>query len=140
MRTFYIFNISDYLANLTKDNPYNLFRTLEGVYYLDKNDLDLGVSLFEQIAIPFHKEEIGKLIYDTYKNNDFYTKVGNKHRIYNKYLDEIVEMEPRCTYILLKTNTSKKNIFQNLLINKNLFACDFKNKDYFWIDRLISCN
>ncbi len=140
MRTFYIFNISDYLATLTKDNPYNLFRTLEGVYYLDKNDLDLGISLFDQIAVPFHKEEISQLIYDTYKNNDFYTVVGNKHRIYNKYLDELVEMEPRCTYILLKTNASKKNIFQNLLINKNLFACDFKNKDYFWLDKLVSYN
>ena len=140
MRTFYIFNISDYLSTLTHDNPYNLFRTLEGVYYLDKEDLNLGINLFDQIAVPFHKNEINRLIYDVYKNNDFYTTHGNKHRIYNKYKDEIVEMETHFTYILVKTNTSKKSVFQNLFINKNLFACDFQNKDYFWLDKLISYN
>ena len=140
MRTFYIFNISNDLARLTKDAPYNLFKTLEGVYYLDKSNLNIGLELFDQIAIPFHKNDINKLLFDTYKDNDFYMTKGNKHRIYNKYLKEITEMEVHFAFILIKTNSSKKNIFQNILINKNLFACDFKNKDYFWLDRLISYN
>ena len=138
MRTFYIFNISNYLAALTKDNPYNLFKTLEGVYYLDKSNIDLGVSLFDQIAIPFHKNDINELIYSTYKDNDFYSSFGGKHKIYNKYLNELTLLEPRTTYILLKTNTNKKYIFQNIMINNHLFACDFKNKDYFWLDKLVS--
>jgi hypothetical protein len=138
MRTFYIFNISDYLAILTKETPYNLFKTLEGVYYLDKTQLDVGISLFEQIAIPFHKDDINKLLFDTYKDNDFYTLSKGKHRLYNKYLNEIVEFEPRLSYILLKTNSNKKSIFQNIMINNHLFACDFQNKDYFWLDSIVS--
>ncbi len=140
MRTFYIFNISDYLATLTKETPYNLFKTLEGVYYLDKCDLDVGISLFDQIAIPFHKDDINKLIFDKYKDNDFYTVMGGKHKIYNKYLNEITELEPKTTYIMIKTNSNKKNVFQNIMINNHLFACDFQNKDYFWLDKLISSN
>ena len=140
MRTFYIFNINDYLATLTKDNPYNLFKTLEGVYYLDKNDIDIGLNLFDQITVPFHKDDINKLLFETYKDNDFYTKRGNKHKIYNKYLNETIEMEPHCAYILLKTNCSKRYIFQNLLINNNLFACDFHNKDYFWLEKIVPTN
>jgi hypothetical protein len=122
MRTFYIFNISDYLSVLTHDNPYNLYRTLEGVYYLDKSELEVGINLFDQIAIPFHKEEINRLIFEQCKNNDFYTVKGNHHKIYNKYLDELTEIDTHFTYIMVKSNTTKLNLLKNILINKNLFA------------------
>ena len=140
MRNFYIFNISKDLATLTKDNPYNLFKTLEGVYYLDKADLNYGITLFEELTVPFHKSDINNLLYETYKDNDFYTMKGDKHLIYNKYKDETTEIDTHFNYLLLKTNTSKKTIFQNLLFNNNLFVCDFQNKDYFWLDKLISYN
>jgi hypothetical protein len=140
LRTFYIFNISKELAILCKDNPYNLFKTLEGVYYLNEADLNYGMSLFESVAIPFHKTEINNEIYKTYKDNDFYSLKGYKHKIYNKYKDELTEIDIHSAFLLLKTNTNKKTVFQNLLFNNNLFVCDFKNKDYFWLDKLISYN
>ena len=81
---------------------------------MDKSDLSVGITLFDQIAVPFHKNELNKMIYEVYKDNDFYTTKGNKHRIYNKYKDELIEMETHFTYILVKTNSAKKNVFQNL--------------------------
>ena len=86
------------------------------------------------------KSDINNLLYETYKDNDFYAMKGDKHLIYNKYKDETTEIDTHFNYLLLKTNTSKKTIFQNLLFNNNLFVCDFQNKDYFWLDKLISYN
>ena len=49
MRQFFIFKIKEELAILMKKNPYHLYRTLEQIYYVDQNDLELGVDLFERI-------------------------------------------------------------------------------------------
>ena len=40
------------------------------------------------------------------------------------------------SFILLKTNIINKNIRRFLPLNE-LFACDFENKDYFWLEELV---
>ncbi len=138
MRTFYVFNINKEFSILTKDSPYNLYKTLENVYYLEECDLSLGMNIFDQVAVPFQKIEINKFIYNSFKDNDFYTMFNNKHKMYNKYKDELLNIKTYNTHLLIKTNISKKNIFENICINNNLFVCDFKNKDYFWIEKILS--
>ncbi len=137
MRTFYIFYINKEFKILTKDNPYNLYRTLENIYYLDKHDFSLGINLFDQIAIPFKKDDVNKFIFNNFKDNDHYRNIKNTHKIYNKYREETLDIETHFAYILMKTNINKKNIFQNININNNLFVCDFSNKDYFWLDKIL---
>ncbi len=138
MRTFYIFFINKEFKILTKDNPYNLYKTLENIYYMEKNDLFLGMNLFEQVAIPFQKEATNKFLFDNFKEDDFYTMNKNHHKVYNKYRDETLNIETHATYLLLKTNMTKKNIFEKIYLNPNLFVCDFINKDYFWIDKVLN--
>ncbi len=140
MRTFYIFYINKEFKTLTKDNPYNLYKILENIYLLDKNDVNLGIDLFDQIAIPFEKNRVNTFIYDNFKNNDFYSKNFNTHKMYNKYRDERFKIETHLAYISLKTNINKKTIFEKIFLNPNLFVCDFKNKDYFWVDKILSYN
>ena len=45
MRTFYIFKINKEMTILTKETPYNLYRAIEHLYYLD--EYDMGVFRFE---------------------------------------------------------------------------------------------
>ncbi len=140
MRTFYIFNINKEFRILTKENPYNLYKTLEDMYYLEKCDLDIGLNIFEQVAIPFDKYSVNTFIFNNFKEDDFYTMNRNSHKLYNKYRDEKFNIETKLAYIKLKTNISGKKVFSNLQYNSNMFVCDFKNKDYFWLDKVLSYN
>ena len=140
MRTFYIFYINEEFKILNKENPYNLFKALEQIYYLDKEEISLGVALFETIAIPFDLDNLNKFVFDNYKDNDFYTNNRNTHKIYNKYRDETLLLKTSKTYMQLKTNIRKSDYLKNIAINNNLFVCDFHNKDYFWIDKILTFN
>lgn len=136
MRTFYIFKINRDLAVLMNEVPYNLYRTLEGIYLLDKNSISYGKDLLDQVIIPIDKAKYNRTIYDLNKDNDFYTKVGDKHTIYNKYRNETTTIIIKNSHILLTTNVMKSNL-KNFLPSNDFFVCDFLNKDYFWLSKLI---
>ncbi len=135
MRTFYIFKISKEMAILLKESPHNLFKSLEDIYYLDKANINLGKDLLDQIIVPIDKLKYNKLIYEKNKNNDFYIKSGDIHKIINKYREENTVITVKNSHILLKTNVLTKNICK-FLCDENLFACDFEAKDYFWLEKL----
>ena len=63
MRTFYIFRINKEMEILLKDSPYNLFKSLEDIYLLDKTSIGIGKDLLDQIIVP-----IDKMKYNKYMN------------------------------------------------------------------------
>ena len=136
MRNFYIFNITDEIAILTKNNPYNLFKVFENIYYLDKDEYNTALDVLEQITLPMEKEVIKNNILSRYKDNDFYTVINNKHTFNNLYLAEITNLYVKSTYLLLKSSAIKPVFFKELQDISNLFICDFDNKDYFWLKEL----
>ena len=136
MRTFYIFKISKEMSVLLKDVPYNLYRSLEGIYLLDKANASYGKELLDNLIVPIDKLKYNKLIYDKNKDNDFYMKVGDNHKILNKYRKEETNIIVKNSHILLKTNIISKDLKKYLPLNE-LFACDFENKDYFWLEQLV---
>ncbi len=138
MRTFYVFRISSDLSVLMEDTPYNLYKTLESIYLLNKESASFGKDLLDQLITPLEKDKISKTIYELNKDNDFYMKVGDKHKIINKYRKEQTEIEVKNSHILLKTNAFYKNI-KNFLPSNYFFVCDFANKDYFWLSKLVQC-
>ena len=136
MRTFYIFKINNEMSVLLKNSPYNLFRSLEGIYYLDRANISVGKDLLDNLIVPIDKLKYNKLVYDKNKDNDFYMKVGDNHRIINKYRKEDTSIVVKNSHILLKTNIINKDIRKFLPLS-GLFACDFENKDYFWLEELV---
>lgn len=136
MRTFYIFKINREMEILLKDSPYNLFKSLEDIYLLDKSSISLGKDLLDQLIVPIDKDKYNKIIYDMNKDNDFYLKSGDIHKIVNKYRKEEINIIVKNSHILLKTNIISKDIKKYLPIDA-MFACDFSNKDYFWLEQLI---
>lgn len=136
MRTFYIFKINREMGILLKDSPYNLFKSLEDIYLLDKSNISLGKDLLDQLIVPIDRVKYNKIIYDMNKDNDFYMKSGDMHKIINKYRKEETTIVVKNSHILLKTNIISRDIKKYLPIEA-MFACDFSNKDYFWLEQLI---
>jgi len=136
MRTFYIFKINKEMAILTKDAPYNMFKSMEQIYKLDKKDFGIGLRMFEQIAVPIDNKKINKYLFEKFKTNDYYTKYRNIHKINNKYKPEETKLIVNNIYLILKSNIIKPLFLKSLNYDSNLFACDFENKDYFWLDSL----
>lgn len=136
MRTFYIFKINKEMGILLKESPYNLFKSMEGIYLMDKADVGFGKEILDQLIVPIDKLKYNRLIYDKNKENDFYMKSGDTHRIVNKYRKEDTIVTVKNSHILLRTNIINKDIRKFLPISE-LFACDFENKDYFWLEELV---
>lgn len=136
MRTFYIFRINNEFATLTKDCPYNLYKSMEKIYYTDKKDLSIAYNIYEQIILPFKKNKINVNIFENYKDNDFYTKFNNIHMINNFYNDEQTKLIVNSSFMVLKTTILTPSFFNVLRDYSNIFVCDFENKDYFWLERV----
>ncbi len=136
MRTFYIFKINQEFSNLLKNSPYNLFKTLEQIYYLNKNDLQTAFKMFETIAIPINKRKLNIEIFDEFKDNENYTKFSNTHMINNYYTDEKSRLTIKNSHLILTSTNYVPSYFKILSKQKNLFVCDFKNQDYFWLSEI----
>lgn len=137
MRTFYIFKINDEFATLTKNCPYNLFKSMEQIYYTDKTDLSVAYNIYEQMILPFNKNRVNIDIFKEYRDNDFYTKYDNTHMINNFYNDEQTKLIVNSSFMLLRTSILKPTFFNILSNDKNIFVCDFENKDYFWLESVM---
>lgn len=138
MRTFYIFNISSNFYRLMKNNPYHLFRAMEDIHSFDKSDANIAYDLFEQIIAPFNKKKVNDALFNEFKDNDFYSMFHNVHRINNQYIPEESMLIVNSTFLLLESNVLKPTFFSDLKNYHHLFVCDFKNKDYFWLNELVS--
>lgn len=138
MRTFYIFNIKKEMSILTHDTPYNLYRTIESLYYLDNINLGLSYKLYDQIFDSFDKEYMNVVINRIYQNNNYYYQENNRHVISNKYKPENSYLYIHRSHLLLKSNVIKPTLLTNYTNSDNLFVCDFKNKDYFWLSEVIN--
>ncbi len=136
MRTFYIFEINPEFATLLKDSPYNLFKSMESIYYTNKQNIYSAFNIYEQLVHPLDKKLLNQQIYDSHKDSDIYTKFNNTHMINNFYNDEQTKLTINSSFILLKSNINRPSFFDDLKQNNNLFICDFENQDYFWLQAI----
>ncbi len=136
MRSFYIFKINPYLEVLLKQKPYEIYRTLEIIYYRNLNEIDLGYEFINQLIKPISVKEIDITIFKNYKNNYFYTKYRNVHRMHDVYRKENTILTINRTYLKIQTDSMWPRFLNDLKTNEHFFICDFKEKDYFWLDSL----
>lgn len=136
MRTFYIFKINQQFKTLSETNSYNLFKTIENIYHLRKEDYGLGITMFEQIAELLDYQKTNNYLFNANQFNEFYTKYSNIHMINNYYSDEKSKLIVNKSYLLLKSTKQFPSFLKELSFEPNLFACDFQNQDYFWLSHL----
>ena len=136
MRVFYIFQISADIEKVTKENPYELFHTLEVIYYGMKADINLGYVFMTQLIEPIKIKDFDIALFKRYKENYFYTKYRNVHSMHDVYRKENTKLTLYKTYLKLETDVIKPKFLEELQKNHSLFVCDFESMDYFWLDSL----
>lgn len=137
MRKFYLFIINKEFSILNKKNPYDLYKQMETIKNLKKDEFYIAIKIYETLANTIDKYKLNMKIYNNHKKSYYYTKYKNTHMINNYYKDEKSKLIINKSYLLLETNILKSAFLKDL-INQDFFACDFENKDYFWVDSLYS--
>ena len=136
MRVYYLFKINDSFSKLYYSRTYYLYKMLEQISKSSKNDFIISYRLFSQMAVAFNKTDINSKLYRKYAFDENYKKTLNKHVLNN--LVENTKLTVYNTYIKIKTNKKQKRIFNVIMVEENIFVCDFENKDYFWLDKVSS--
>jgi len=129
MRKYYLFTIKKDYYEVYKKNPLVLYKTLENLYKLKKDDLNYGITLYNQICEIIDVERL-----KNYFNHMKIKENGNKFLIeHNKQLT-LFDFHYSC--IICKTIKNYPLVFNTLnYYSKYLFVCDFFNKDYFFLNR-----
>ena len=133
MRTLYVFKIKKEYKNLTRHDEYNLYRTINSINYINKEDLVLAYNLLLNINVLFNKYQINKMLYDSLKKLDGYTLYRNKHKYINYFTKEESELVVKYNYMLLISNKENNRFIKELIKINNLFICDFDMSDYYWL-------
>ena len=136
MRTYYLFRINESFYNLYCNKTFYLYKMLEEISKSSENDFKISYRLFNQIAIPYNKSYINSLLYKKYMYNNNYEKILDKHKL----IDEVerTKLTVFTTYIKVKSNKNIPVFFKDLKDEINVFVCDFNNKDYFFLNKVIS--
>lgn len=141
MRIYHAFLVNEFFANFYINKPSSLYKIFEQIYNLNNNDVILGYRLFEQIAVSFNKDHVNEYIYSKHCGELSYSRNDNRHVINNLYFDEISKVIVYNSHIKIKSNINYPTFIDTLReFEKNIFVCDFINKDYFWLDKVKKSN
>ncbi len=121
-----------------KETPYNLFKTIMDLYYLDSSSQGVSFYLYKNIFDIFDKNYLNTKINNLFASYKYYSRDGDVHYVYNKYRPENTTLKVFKSHMLLKSDYIKPTLLVNYLKSDNLFVCDFKNKDYFWLNEIAS--
>ena len=136
MRKFYIFKINDEFYSLTKNCPYNLYKSLEQIYRINKTNLNEAYNLFSSLCLPFDQNKLNINIFNKYKDNESYVKFNNVHMINDYFSKESSKLTINKTHLTLTTSKANPIYFDNLKNIKGIFVCDFNNVDYFYLENI----
>lgn len=134
MRTYYLFKVNKCFAYIYKKFPFRMYKIVEELYNSKDYNLLSSYKYYKRFAINYDKHLLNNYIYSVNKINNRYYRDNSTHIINNGKYNKLVI---NSTCLILKTDDIY-SIFLNDLnqIEENVFVCDFKNKDYFWLECL----
>ena len=139
MRMYYIFNVKNDIAMLYKNKPSNLYKILENIYFMHIEEINYGFNIFKQLTNRIKVHELNNEIYIKLHKDLVYSKIDNEHVINDLYHDEVSILKVKSSHMLLESNKSYSSFFKLLNnVNINYFVCDFKEKDFFFINDIAS--
>ena len=137
MRMYYIFNVKSEIKKLYEDKPASLYKILENIYYLHQEDINYGFAIFKQITNRNKVMELNNEIFNQLHKDLVYSQIDNEHIINDIYHDEISVLKIKNSHLIIESNKSISSFFSILnCINNNYFVCDFKEKDFFFMDKV----
>ena len=139
MRLYYIFNVKSDIARIYKDKPGSLYKILENIYFMHREDINYGFNIFKQLTNRIKVYDVNNQIYIKLHKDLVYSKIDNEHVINDLYHDEVSVLKIKNSHLLVETNKSFSSFFKLLnSINPNFFICDFKEKDFFFINDIVN--
>ena len=137
MRTFYIFRINNGFNTLYNKKTNNIYKILNRINNLDVNETKKAINVYRKIIKPIDKDRINDFITKRHINDFYYKKNNNCHELKNDKEKSIMFINK--TYIKVICSNNISSFFRDIyLIDKDLFVIDFKYKDYFYVEDLIS--
>lgn len=141
MKEYYVFLIRDEFVKLYSSKSSDLFYIFNRIYYMKEMDKMYGYNLFSQISNFFNKDDVNEFLYNKYKDKIMYSYTNDEHIINNLFLNEISILKVKPSNIRIQTNTSSSSFLEDLKnYNKNLFVCNFKEQEFFFISDVKICN
>lgn len=126
LREYNLFVIKNEYIDFYKNKPEELYGILCKLNNL-KYNFNYGVTLFEQLCNKINIDILKKYLNDKYDLNNERTFYINKVFIHLKY-----------SRIVIKSKYNYPRILKSLnCYDRNIFVCDFVNKDYFWLSNFI---
>lgn len=133
MRVFYVFNINNGAYQLFNKNSYYLYNILNEIRSMDKKYACYANNLFFSICKSFDKDKLNMKIFIDNHNVYQYSKTNNTHIYNDLYLGEESTMIINKLFIKIQTNKDN-NYFFKILNNDYMFAIDFYNEDFFFLN------
>lgn len=141
MKEYYVFLIRDEFVKLYSSKSSDLFYIFNRIYYMKEMDKMYGYNLFSQISYFFNKDDVNEFLYNKHKDKIMYSYTNDEHIINNLFLNEISILKVKPSSIRIQTNTSSSSFLEDLKnYNKNLFVCNFKEQEFFFISDVKICN
>lgn len=129
MNKYYLFVIKKRNINIYKNKSYVLYKNLEKLYYLKAYDFSYGLNIYNTLC-----DNISVKLLNNYINS----------RIKHKRINNIIKIDKnnyltiKRSCIIMYTNNKKNILFKIFNIyNDNIFVCDFKNNNYFWLNEYL---
>ena len=134
MRTYHIFKINNSRSKLYYNRGYYLYKMFEEIFLSSISDLEKNINVYKKLVLSYNVKKINSILYRNNLKEKNYNKELNSHKI-NK-VEEKSKLLINDTFIKIKSNINFPLFFNDLKKEKNLFVCDFINRDYFWLDKL----
>lgn len=129
MRKYYIFMIKSEYYNIYMKNNHILYQTLKTLANISVDNSSYGLELYNQICDLFDTKRISK-----YFENINSKKQGNKYIV--DFCNQITTFYVRNSCLVCITENNIPSILRVLTYYyPYLFACDFINDDYFFLNR-----
>lgn len=136
MKQFYIFKVKNSFYKLYKENTVELYSVYNRIYKMKKTEKEYGYNLFCQISEFLDKKEINEIIRKNYQDKIMYTHNDNEHIINNIFLNEISILTVKNSNIRIESNINNPMFLTDLKnISGHFFVCNFKENDYFFINK-----
>ena len=136
VRVYYLYNINDYFCSVYDKYPYKLYKMLEDAYLTKRYNIKLSSSMYEQVITNFNKLFMNNFIFANNKLDIYYYNKDNIHLITNS--SEYSKLMVTSYCLKIKTNLNYPRFFSNIgQYSDNIFICDFINKDYFWLNKVV---
>ena len=131
MKKYYLFIIKKEYINIYKNKSYVLYKLLESLYYTKPYDFSYAKNIYNELS-----NNISVKLLNNYINERIgHKKINNLIKLNSK--NELTYLNIMYPCIIVYSNKLSKIFKVFNIYNRNIFVCNFNDKDYFWLNEYL---